>query len=118
MTMGTSDWNEQNNITEGEGVKEMAGEDTENIVYMFVKIPENQGTLLARMAINKKVKSLRHEGKMGIWKRRINNSKRPQTLSRSFWEESSTMEQWFMRYIKEQLLNDISQSQCLCEFLA
>lgn len=41
MTMGTSDWNEQNNITEGEGVKEMAGEDTENIVYMFVKIPEN-----------------------------------------------------------------------------
>lgn len=54
----------RNNVVGGECIKEAVGEETEGIVYMYVEIPKTSGRVLARMAISKKLTSLRHEGKV------------------------------------------------------
>lgn len=53
-----------NNVIGGEYIKEIVGENTESLLYMHIEIPKTSGRLLARMAISKKLKSLRHERKV------------------------------------------------------
>lgn len=54
----------RNNAVGGEYIKEAVGEETEGIIYMYIEIPKTSGRVLARMAISKKLTSLRHEGKV------------------------------------------------------